>query len=149
MPFAGKLRELQGIVIGALALFALTVVGLFNVAGALIGLLSEQLNPNVAAAIVGALALLPILVIALKTASSEHHKKKEKESQEAREASAFMDSDALPAGIKDILHTVQSLTRSAPFMSIAVAIVAGIVLVRFPRALPVVLGIIAAERAAL
>ncbi len=146
--FAGKVRELQGIVIGALALFALTLVGLMNIAAALIGLLSEALNPHVAAAIVGGIAILPILAIALRQSTAEGRNKKEKEDEEERRATAFMDSPELPQGIKDILHTVQSLTRSAPFMSIAVAIVAGIVLVRFPKALPMVLGIVAAERAA-
>ncbi|MBL8549758.1 MAG: hypothetical protein JNJ73_07215 [Hyphomonadaceae bacterium] len=140
MPFAGKLRELQAALLAVLFVFSLGVVGVFYFADGLASLLATRLNSPWGKLIVGAVAAAPMLVLVLARLASTAAR--EKEGKQDLTPSSFMQSGDLPDSLRELLETVQRLTRSAPLAAIALAVVAGVVVIRHPAYIPLVLGIL-------
>lgn len=137
MPIFGeRVRALQVGLLAGLLVFALALVGVFLLANAAVDLAAVYLSREGSLALVGAIALAPLVIaIAAILLKSYGHRR-----QHARvQRSAFLESSDVPSEVRELIETVQRLTRTAPLAALALAIVAGVAVIRFPASLALVI----------
>ena len=138
--FANKIHSVQAALLGALLLLALAFVGAFYIASAAVDLLRAYLSAPSAEALVGLVAIAPLALALLANAFAGKQKP-------SHDHEAALNAADLPEHVRELLQTVQALTRSAPIAAVALAVVAGFILMRSPNALPLVISAFAAQAA--
>lgn len=137
MPFLGdKVRELQAGFLALLLVFALALVGVFLLGTAAVDLIANYFDRDAAVALVGAIALAPLVVIMITTLLKSGNARRD---VTKGPRSAFMESSDVPSDVRELIETVQRLTRTAPVAALALAVVAGVVVIRFPASLALVI----------
>jgi hypothetical protein len=134
---AGKIREVQFALVAAVLLAGLAVIGSFYLASAATRWLEGVYGEAGAQALVGVGALALVAVAFAVRSISAAMKKARAEAQASN----------MPEGVRELVDTVKALTQTAPIAAIALAVIAGFMLMRAPTMLPVVVGAFAAHLA--
>ncbi len=137
----GMIRQVKGWVLFSIFLLPLSFVGFWTLASGATNWAADYFNlaPGLAGLIVGAVALLPLLLAALWHSATRKHR-----SHKTHAAEEHIPN--LSEQVRETIDLVQSLTRTAPMAAVSLAVMAGFMLMRSPNLLPVVVSAFAASK---
>lgn len=137
----GAMRQVKGWVLFSIFLLPISFVGFWTLASGATNWVADyfHLTLGLSGLIVGAAALIPLVIAVLWHSASRKHRAHKAHAKEEHIPN-------LSEQVKETIELVQSLTRTAPMAAVSLAVMAGFMLMRSPNLLPVVVSAFAASK---